>query len=315
VDARSRTRIGATAVGVLLVLMLACSKKSTTPQEGPFAPALAPIGDQLAVIGDTLRLVVRATDGDSDSIVLEARNLPANATFVDSTNGRGVFEFAPDSTQSAEYLVTFVASDASLADSEVVSVNASFDLTGWFVLPGPGYNKFFSNGPTRTYVQDTIVNGFNTVDVALSNGRHVYTRSPDRAWVATFDTASGGVLFLLNPPLPGFPDTAALGVEMEAQSEFVLQTGGLPVRRFSRLDSIGVQLTVPAGSFDSVAVIRQEFWRIITNPLMQLDTLIDSTYQWFAPGVDEIRRIEWLDGSPTVVREFVGGTVGGRTYP
>jgi hypothetical protein len=96
----------------------------------------------------------------------------------------------------------------------------------------------------------------------------------------------------------------------------VTQTGTIPVRRISRLIDTGLTVTVTAGSFDSVALIRQEFWVFGTNGLGMPDTTIDSAYRWYAPGVDEIRRVQWRDGeADSTLREFIGGTVGGNTYP
>ncbi|MCH9032179.1 MAG: hypothetical protein IIB00_07980, partial [candidate division Zixibacteria bacterium] len=49
--------------------------------------------------------------------------LPLGATFIDSANGLGIFAWTPDFTQSGTYIVTFFATDDSLAvDSEVVAI-------------------------------------------------------------------------------------------------------------------------------------------------------------------------------------------------
>ncbi len=89
------------------------------------APVLDPIGPRVMDEGDTLEFRVHATDPDGDSIILTAQNTPMNSSFVDSGNGAGSFTFTPDYTQSGIYNVTFIASDGSLADSEVVEITVN----------------------------------------------------------------------------------------------------------------------------------------------------------------------------------------------
>jgi hypothetical protein len=187
------------------------------------------------------------------------------------------------------------------------------DLTGYFVLPSAGFVKFFTGGSSKTWTQDTVVNGTLSADVMDQAGRHEYLAKADRAWVATLDTS--GFLFLLSPPLAALPDLMPASGNHVASSGFVTQTETVPVRRISRLIDTGLTVAVPAGTFDSVALIRQEFWTIVTV-LGATDTTIDSSYRWFAPGVDEIRRVEWLHTAvDSTVKAFQAGSIGGRTYP
>jgi hypothetical protein len=72
-----------------------------------------------------LTLAVTASDPDLDLIALSTDTLPANASFVDNLDGTGDFEFIPDSTQTGIHNITFIASDAVLADSELVSITVS----------------------------------------------------------------------------------------------------------------------------------------------------------------------------------------------
>ncbi|NNE07195.1 MAG: tandem-95 repeat protein, partial [Gemmatimonadetes bacterium] len=67
-----------------------------------------------------LTFTANATDPDGDSLVLSAAGLPANAGFVDSTNGAGNLLFTPTLTQGGIYSITVTASDGALADSQVV---------------------------------------------------------------------------------------------------------------------------------------------------------------------------------------------------
>jgi hypothetical protein len=190
------------------------------------------------------------------------------------------------------------------------------DMTGYFVRPATGFFKVFTDGASQTYLQDTIVNMYNSVDVLYPSGSHEYHRIPDRAWVGTYDPSGAGLLFLLGPPLAAIPEAMPETSDHVANSGFVTQTGLLPVRRVSRLIDTALIITVPAGTFDSVILIRQQFFVFGENGVGIPDTTIDSTYRWFAPGVDEIRRVLWRDGEPdSTLREMSAGTLNGTTYP
>jgi hypothetical protein len=97
----------------------------TVTEFGNHAPVLDSIGSRVVDEGATLEFGLHATDIDSDSIILDTLNVPLNASFVDSGNGAGSFLFTPDYTQSGVYDVTFIASDGSLADSEVVQITVN----------------------------------------------------------------------------------------------------------------------------------------------------------------------------------------------
>lgn len=195
-------------------------------------------------------------------------------------------------------------------------VPGGIDLSAYLVLPGPGFVKFYSDGSSQTYLKDSIVDGFEAIDLLYGSGVHEYFRKSDRAWIGTLDTAAGGTLFLLQPPLAAIPSALPLGTTIMASSGFVTQSGLVPVRRLSMLVDTGLTATVNAGTFDSVILIRQEFWLIGVNGLGFPDTTVDSAYRWFARDVEEIRRVQWRDGNPdSTMREFIGGTVGGITYP
>jgi hypothetical protein len=89
------------------------------------APVLVAVGPQLVDEGQNLNLGVSATDADSDSLILTAENVPANATFTDNFNGTGTFDFNPDFTQSGVYNVRFIASDGTLADTQSVTITVN----------------------------------------------------------------------------------------------------------------------------------------------------------------------------------------------
>ncbi|UCB51592.1 MAG: T9SS type A sorting domain-containing protein [Candidatus Zixiibacteriota bacterium] len=88
-------------------------------------PVLASIGPQSVDENQNLSFSVSASDPDGTIPLLMAEDVPPNATFTDSGNGTGRFDFNPDFTQAGIYHVTFIASDGSLADSEVVEITVN----------------------------------------------------------------------------------------------------------------------------------------------------------------------------------------------
>jgi hypothetical protein len=103
----------------------------TVIEAGNQRPVLANIPDQTVGITYTLSFIISATDPDGTIPHLFTDSLPRNATFYDSTNGRGLFRFIPDSSQvDSVYRVLFIASDGSLADSDRVSINVIAYIRG-----------------------------------------------------------------------------------------------------------------------------------------------------------------------------------------
>jgi hypothetical protein len=94
----------------------------TVVEAGNQAPVLSPLPDTTTPkVGRTDLLHIYATDPDGPSLALSVVGSPAHSTLVDSGNGGGLFTFSPDSTQKdSVYNVTFIASDGSRADSEMV---------------------------------------------------------------------------------------------------------------------------------------------------------------------------------------------------
>lgn len=205
--------------------------------------------------------------------------------------------------------------DPCIAESAVPLVpGPTTDLTGYFVQPSAGYIKIFTGPASQTYVKDTTVNGHLTVDVVSGSGNHEYLRMPDRYWVGTLDATS--TLFLLCPPLAAIPELMPDSSDHVANSGFLTQSSVVAVRRITRLIDTGLTETVPAGTFNSVVRIRQEFWVFGVDGFNNPKTFIDSSYRWFAPGVDEIRRVLWKDGATdSTLREMTAGVVNGVTYP
>jgi hypothetical protein len=63
-----------------------------------------------------------ASDSDGTTSVVTAFGLPENAVFTRDTPAYYTFTFTPDSSQVGDHDILFVASDGSLADSEVVTI-------------------------------------------------------------------------------------------------------------------------------------------------------------------------------------------------
>jgi hypothetical protein len=94
-------------------------------EAGNQTPLLDSIGSHSVVEGDTLEFRIHATDLDGDSIILDALDLPLNASFTDSGNGAGSFSFTPEFVQAGVYDIPFIASDGSAADSEAVQITVT----------------------------------------------------------------------------------------------------------------------------------------------------------------------------------------------
>ena len=94
----------------------------TVIDAGNQRPVLATIGPRSVTEGANLNFGISATDPDATTPTLTAIGVPTNATFTDNGNGTGTFNFNPNFTQAGVYNVTFIASDGTLADSEVVAI-------------------------------------------------------------------------------------------------------------------------------------------------------------------------------------------------
>ena len=100
------------------------------PEANP--PVLQFIPDRTVVEEEQLSFIVEATDADGTTPSLEARPLPAQASFTDQGDGTGIFDWTPALGQAGRYEVTFTASDGDLEDSQrvVLTVNPIDDTDG-----------------------------------------------------------------------------------------------------------------------------------------------------------------------------------------
>ncbi|MCH7879801.1 MAG: putative Ig domain-containing protein, partial [candidate division Zixibacteria bacterium] len=97
----------------------------TVSEVGNQAPVLAAIGSKVTTENVNLNFVVTASDPDATVPALSASALPPGAAFTDNGNGTATFDWTPDFTQSGTYNITFIASDGSAADSEVVTISVT----------------------------------------------------------------------------------------------------------------------------------------------------------------------------------------------
>ena len=89
------------------------------------APVLDPIGAKSVDEGANLNVLLTASDPDLTIPTFTAVNIPTNATFTDNTNGTATFDFNPDFTQANTYDVTFIATDGTLSDTEIVTITVN----------------------------------------------------------------------------------------------------------------------------------------------------------------------------------------------
>jgi PKD repeat protein len=162
----------------------------TVTEFGNHAPELDSIGPQVVVEGEILEFRLHATDIDSDPLVLDTLDVPVNATFIDSGNGAGLFTFAPDFTQSGVYYVTFIASDGSLSDSEVVEITVTefgnhapeLDSIGPQVVVEGEVLEFRLHATdidSDPLVLDTLDVPVNATFIDSGNGAGLFTFAPD----------------------------------------------------------------------------------------------------------------------------------------
>lgn len=109
------------------------------------APALAAIGDKTAPAEELLTFSISATDPDGEAVTYSASGLPSGASFSGST-----FSWTPTAGQVGTYEVTFVASDGTNQDSEVVTITVISDTNQAPILASIG-NRSVNEGATLAF--------------------------------------------------------------------------------------------------------------------------------------------------------------------
>ena len=86
------------------------------------APVLAEIGPKFVTAGENINFVVGAFDPDGNAPVVNASPLPGTATFDNSADSIGIFDWTTTPADSGVYEVLFTATDGELVDSELVVI-------------------------------------------------------------------------------------------------------------------------------------------------------------------------------------------------
>ncbi|MDY6933575.1 MAG: DUF2341 domain-containing protein [Spirochaetota bacterium] len=86
-------------------------------------PTIDSIGDKEIYMGEILQFTVSATDPDGDDMIFSISDLPAEATFNNST---GIFSWTPGAGQSGIFTICFTVNDTgtpSESDSETITIS------------------------------------------------------------------------------------------------------------------------------------------------------------------------------------------------
>lgn len=97
----------------------------TVNEAGNQAPVLASIGARSVNENQLLTFTISASDPESVIPQFSATNLPTGATLVDNSNGTATFSWTPTYAQSGLYNITFIASDGSATDQEIVGITVN----------------------------------------------------------------------------------------------------------------------------------------------------------------------------------------------
>ncbi len=255
-------------------------------------PVLAAIGAQLVNEGVLLSFNATATDLDATTPTLSAVNLPAGATFVDNADGSGSFSFTPSFSQSGIYNVTFIASDGTLADSEVVAITVNDAGNQRPVLAAIGNRSVQEGNVLQFRVSSLDADGTiptlaaftvpaNAVFVDSANGAGSFTFSPNFNQAGIYNVlfvASDGVL-----------------ADSESIQITVGESGNLP----PVLDSIGTKQIAEGNvlSFRVHATDEAGIPDLLVNTLMNNYVFVDSgngagsftyTPNYFDAGTDTV---------------------------
>lgn len=219
----------------IIIAFLSCSKKSNPINSKNHAPVLDSIGRRSVDEGSNLSFRVHATDADGDSIVLSATNIPINATFIDSGNGAGSFNFSPDYTQLGVYNVTFKATDpSSVVDSEVVQITVNLDQEGlvafWALDEGIGntVGDASGNNLNGTAYGATIVSGM-VGNAREFDGVNDYIEVPDNNLLDINDSITIMMWVMLDPSdAEGFLISKRLQNDIACEINYSIKYGFTP---------------------------------------------------------------------------------------
>ncbi|UCG62964.1 MAG: T9SS type A sorting domain-containing protein [Candidatus Zixiibacteriota bacterium] len=86
------------------------------------APEITPIENMAVLAGSDLSFKVSAIDPNATIPTLRVEDLPSGASFTDSSNGNGGFEWSIDPAQTGSFMPMFIAEDGINADTETVVI-------------------------------------------------------------------------------------------------------------------------------------------------------------------------------------------------
>jgi PKD repeat protein len=182
--------------------------------------------------GDTLRIVLTASDPDGPPMI-EATELPLNASLIDSGNGYGYFLFAPSYYQSGIHTITFIATDGESADSQNVVINVNnINLAPVFSYIGP--QTIQEGDSLRLLIQVTDIDD----DPAVISAYNLPTNA------SFVDSGNGTGLFLYTP---GYFENGNYSVTFIATDSVLSDTLTVAITVLNR-NRAPVWTTIPARS-------------------------------------------------------------------
>jgi len=160
---------------------------------GNHAPVMDLIADRTVYEDSTLAILVAASDLDGDPLVLSTGSLPTNATFVDNSDGTGIFSFSPDFDQAGSYQVMFYITDGTVTDSQLVNIDVIDVNRAPFVF-APGYSYTIYETDTLTLT----IEGFDldgTTPILSAHLSGVDTLATNMTFVDNYD-GTGTLTFI-----------------------------------------------------------------------------------------------------------------------
>jgi len=154
------------------------------------APALAAIGAQTVTSGTLLTFSIAATDADGDPVTYSASGLPSGASFSDST-----FSWTPTVDQAGTYDVTFVASDGTNQDSEVVTITVINDTNHAPILASIG-SQSVNEGASLSFTisasdadNDPVSYSAGGLPAGATFSSRTFSWTPDYAQAGNYDVS------------------------------------------------------------------------------------------------------------------------------
>ncbi|MBI5866972.1 MAG: tandem-95 repeat protein [candidate division Zixibacteria bacterium] len=164
----------------------------------PTPPVLAAIATQNMNEGAALNLLISATDCNGTFPAMSGINLPANSSFTPHANGTGNFVFNPVAGQFGTFVVDFIASDGTTADTAAVTIKVN-------ALP-------IARDTSVTTPEDTPVGAqLQAYDPDAGTLSFIILTGPFHGATSGFNPSTGTFNYTPNPNYSG-PDTITFRV-------------------------------------------------------------------------------------------------------